>query len=650
MGMNGKLPNGGGHGEIGYHLALLLRSRSVQVTLIQDSAAKMNTPPFNSYGDLEAAGVTVKYADLAGGGLAAALEGVSPCTHVFDNQNVCPRDVQNAVAAWSPKNYSYVSSGGMYKVVGDYAMSESNPVKPDNKQLANENAAKALGLPLTAFRPQYIYGPKTNKREYIDWFLHRILGDVPIPLPKTCSEDGSLKTTLTNAKGILQCEVRGTRQFGPSCGVRGWGDIPRALMEACQALAFGLAGSSAVCVQGQSDWALQAGTTDVVLFSQRELDRVTGSGPSSRVAFVRSHGPQPSSPSPPPQPRPRGGPAALGRRARAPDARGPMPERPPAAARPPRRGRPRRARRGAASRPAAAAAPAAALLAAAARALAAPAAPAGLGAPPAAPPAGPRAAASSRRGRRAARRGGRAAPAAAAVGPRRGAAAGAAAAGGGCVAAGLRLGAAGPAAGPGGGAGPRRPGRVLRGLRAHLEVLFASRLPAHAVERLPVRAGGRGRPGAGVAVHRGDHLLFLSSDRVQAAAYEDGLGERHLPGHRLCRAGRGVQNHILAAVGAAAAVCAVQLRLRVDAGELQGFHPCHDVWLRSRHHSGRVPGYSGQVGWGRGRPALVCVCWQHCRHGGPSEGGDGRGAGCGQEVRRERARRLHCRKAVSRYF
>eukprot|EP00959_Pyramimonas_sp_CCMP1952_P419688 8790829-Pyramimonas_sp.AAC.1 len=68
-------------------------------------------------------------------------------------------------------------------------------------------------------------------------------------------------------------------------------------------------------------------------------------------------------------------------------------------------------------------------------------------------------------------------------------------------------------------------------------VLFASRLPAHAVERLPVRAGGRGRPGAGVAVHRGDHLLFLSSDRVQAAAYEDGLGERHLPGHRLCRAG-----------------------------------------------------------------------------------------------------------------
>jgi hypothetical protein len=201
---------GGGHGEIGYHLALLLRSGSVQVTLIQDSAAKMDSPPFNSYGDLESAGVTVKYADLAGGGLAAALEGVSPCTHVFDNQNVCPQDVQNAVAAWSPKNYSYVSSGGMYKVVGDYAMSESNPVKPDNKQLANENAAKALGLPVTAFRPQYIYGPKTNKREYVDWFLNRILGDVPIPLPK----DGSLKTTLTNAKDVagMMASVVGNEQ------------------------------------------------------------------------------------------------------------------------------------------------------------------------------------------------------------------------------------------------------------------------------------------------------------------------------------------------------------------------------------------------------------------------------------------------------
>jgi nucleoside-diphosphate-sugar epimerase len=189
---------GGGHGEIGYHLALLLRSKNVKVTMIQDSAAKGDKPPFDSYGDLEEAGVTIKHADFANGGIAAALQGVAPCTHVFDNQNVCTKDVQQTVAGWSPKNYSYVSSGGMYKVVGDVAMPESNPVKEDNKQLGLEQNAAALGLPFTAFRPQYIYGPKTGKRGYLDWFLDRILSDKPIPLPA----DGNLLTTLTNAKDV----------------------------------------------------------------------------------------------------------------------------------------------------------------------------------------------------------------------------------------------------------------------------------------------------------------------------------------------------------------------------------------------------------------------------------------------------------------
>ncbi|CAN0004699.1 unnamed protein product, partial [Phaeothamnion confervicola] len=45
--------------------------------------------------------------------------------------------------------------------------------------------AAELGLPWTAFRPQYIYGPKTNKRDYLDWFIDRVVyGLSPIPLPK----------------------------------------------------------------------------------------------------------------------------------------------------------------------------------------------------------------------------------------------------------------------------------------------------------------------------------------------------------------------------------------------------------------------------------------------------------------------------------
>lgn len=190
---------GGGHGELGYHLALkLAKEKGLKVTLLQDSAAKKDKPPFSSYSDLEAAGVQLKWADLAGGGLAAAIDGVGPVDYVFDNQNVVTKEVQSKVAAWKPKAYAYVSSGGMYKPVGDGPLVESGAVKEDNEQLGNERSAAEKGLAWSAFRPQYIYGPKTNKRDYLDWFLDRITRDAHFPLPG----DGSFRTTLTHAEDV----------------------------------------------------------------------------------------------------------------------------------------------------------------------------------------------------------------------------------------------------------------------------------------------------------------------------------------------------------------------------------------------------------------------------------------------------------------
>ncbi len=85
---------GGGHGEIGYHLALkLAKEKGLKVTMIQDSACKQDKPPFDSYSDLTQAGVDIKVADLQNGGLSAAMQGVQPCEYVFDNQNICPKDV-----------------------------------------------------------------------------------------------------------------------------------------------------------------------------------------------------------------------------------------------------------------------------------------------------------------------------------------------------------------------------------------------------------------------------------------------------------------------------------------------------------------------------------------------------------------------------
>jgi len=189
---------GGGHGEIGYHLALDLKRKGLKVTMINDSAAKKDKPPFNDYADLEAAGVEVKWADLEGGGLTGALDGVEPCEYVFDNQNVCPKDVQKAVSAWKPKAYAYVSSGGMYKPLPEGPLLETGDVKEDNKQLSIERSAAEQGLAWSAYRPQYIYGPKTGKREYLDWFFDRITRGVKFPIPG----DGSLRTTLTHAADV----------------------------------------------------------------------------------------------------------------------------------------------------------------------------------------------------------------------------------------------------------------------------------------------------------------------------------------------------------------------------------------------------------------------------------------------------------------
>ena len=48
--------------------SLVVLPASPEVTMIQDSACKQDKPPFDSYGDLTAAGVDVKLADLQNGG------------------------------------------------------------------------------------------------------------------------------------------------------------------------------------------------------------------------------------------------------------------------------------------------------------------------------------------------------------------------------------------------------------------------------------------------------------------------------------------------------------------------------------------------------------------------------------------------------
>jgi hypothetical protein len=76
---------GGGHGEIGFHLAKALRAKGVEVTLLQDQAAKKAKPPFARY-ETELADCNVAWCDPKDpAALAAALAGKPPLTHIFEN-------------------------------------------------------------------------------------------------------------------------------------------------------------------------------------------------------------------------------------------------------------------------------------------------------------------------------------------------------------------------------------------------------------------------------------------------------------------------------------------------------------------------------------------------------------------------------------
>jgi nucleoside-diphosphate-sugar epimerase len=178
---------GGGHGEIGYHLAKQLSSKGLAVTLLQDAAAKLDKPPFNDYEVLKAKhGVEVVSCKLEDPAEIKDKLAGRKFTHVFDNfakDRATAETVAGlATAGWDVKSYAYVSSGGMYKSGAAQPMSEDTATK-ETGQREVEKFLAAEGLPWTSFRPQYIYGPFTNKRDYLDWFFHRIVRDRPCPLP-----------------------------------------------------------------------------------------------------------------------------------------------------------------------------------------------------------------------------------------------------------------------------------------------------------------------------------------------------------------------------------------------------------------------------------------------------------------------------------
>ena len=201
MSLSGRLllvqNKGGGHGTIGYHLCKTLKDNnpSLDIIILQDKT-NMAKMPFSSYSDLEKQGVKIIEMKLSD---SIDYKQFNPTgetiDYVIDNWSKNPdtaTSILNIAKSLKSKQYVFISSAGMYKTSGVIPHVETDSVK-DNDVFKVENAVKESGISYTLLRPQYIYGPKSNKR-YLDYFIGRAYRKLPIPLPLS----GDQLVCLTN--------------------------------------------------------------------------------------------------------------------------------------------------------------------------------------------------------------------------------------------------------------------------------------------------------------------------------------------------------------------------------------------------------------------------------------------------------------------
>jgi len=198
---------GGGHGELGYQLAKTLSTNSkiTSITILQDNACKDDQEPFKSYAS-DLPDVKVIKAPLGDESMTKeslqTILGDAKFEYVWDNNSKKPEGPGKAVIDcakdWGVKLFVYVSSAGIYQPEGTFPMPETTPVKDSAGQNLFDKYAVEQGLPLVSFRPQYIYGPKSNKYTYIDWYFDRLVRELPLPIPG----DGTQKVSLTCSEDV----------------------------------------------------------------------------------------------------------------------------------------------------------------------------------------------------------------------------------------------------------------------------------------------------------------------------------------------------------------------------------------------------------------------------------------------------------------
>mmetsp|Transcript_8063 Transcript_8063/g.19503 ORF Transcript_8063/g.19503 Transcript_8063/m.19503 type:complete len:412 (-) Transcript_8063:1145-2380(-) len=203
---------GGGHGELGYQLAKALadHEKITSITILQDDACNDEKEPFKSYAsdlpDVKVVKAPLSSDDSMTSADVKSLLGDATFEYIWDN---CSKGAEGPGKAicdcakdWDVKLLTYVSSAGMYQPDDDttFPMPETTPIKETSGQAQYDAYAVELGVPLVSFRPQYIYGEKSNKHDYIDWYFHRLVRELPLPIPG----DGTQKVSLTNSQDVAK--------------------------------------------------------------------------------------------------------------------------------------------------------------------------------------------------------------------------------------------------------------------------------------------------------------------------------------------------------------------------------------------------------------------------------------------------------------
>jgi UDP-glucose 4-epimerase len=106
---------------------------------------------------------------------------------IFDNNGRELSDTQPLVEIFKDRvqHFVYMSSAGVYLKSDQLPHIEGDPVDPKSRHKGKhetEAYLAAQGIPFTAIRPTYIYGPQ-NYNDLEAWFFDRIVRDRPIPIP-----------------------------------------------------------------------------------------------------------------------------------------------------------------------------------------------------------------------------------------------------------------------------------------------------------------------------------------------------------------------------------------------------------------------------------------------------------------------------------